>query len=66
MSTAAWRSAVIVCAEMMMSQLPPVRAGMIESNVVDLTATVRLSRLASSAARSMSEPIAVLLESRLS
>src|ERR1035437_5195087 len=66
MSTLAWRSALIVWAEMLISHVPPVRAGMIESKTVDLTDRVRPRRFAASAMSSMSEPTALLLVSSAS
>ena len=66
MKTCSSRVAVIVWAETMTSQDPPVRAGMIVSKTVGLTTTVRPMRAAISRARSMSEPMALSSSSRYS
>ena len=56
MSTCFNRSALMFCALMMMSHLPPVSAGMITSKTVFSTLSLSPSRLAISVAMSTSDP----------
>src|ERR1035437_2390842 len=66
MSTCFWRSAVIVWAETITSQLPPVSAGMIELKLVVLTTVVSPTRLVISVAKSRSDPTGLLFLSSVS